>query len=983
MKKSLIFMKTIFLLVLFLISVTISYAQEKSISGKVTDDDGLGIPGVTVLEKGTTNGTVTDVDGNYSLTVSSSAAIVVFSYVGMTTREIEVGDQSVIDVTMEASAIGLDEVVVVGYGTQKKSDITGSVASVSTERLEQIPNTNFAQALQGAVPGININTNAAGAEGNNMSILIRGRNSIEASNTPLIVLDGIPYSGSISEINPDDIKSIEVLKDASSAAIYGSRGSNGVILITTKKGEKGKPAIQYNGFYGIQEIANVPDILTGPEFWEFKMTRNPDQITDSEREIYESGTWTDWIDETTRMGQKQQHTLSLSGGTDNMNYFLSGTYLDVAGIAVGDDFKRYSTRFNFEAKVNDWISIGSNTQLSLTDRSGFAPSWSGGVDGAFYMNPLTKVRDENGKLTVYPWPEDIYWGNPLASTLADSKDNSYKVFTNNYFNISIPWVEGLEYKLNTGVEYAHRERNSYYGRDTKSGREDGGRSDSRNRVDNNYIVENILSYTREFGAHRIFATALYSFQKDRWEEHRVQAQGFPNDVLTWHQASTGNLVNPSSGYQNENIISQMLRLNYGYDSRYLITLTGRRDGFSGFGTNRKWGIFPSVALGWNIANESFFEPVELINQLKLRASFGENGNQAVGPYETLARLSEFSYLDGTATAPGYMPSKLGNPELGWESTRSYNIGLDFGMLDGRISGSLDAFNADTYDLLLDRSISPVHGITSITENIGKTNNQGIEAMVTSYNISKPDLKWETTATFSYNKNKIVSLYGYLDEEGVEVDDVGNRWFIGEPIRVNFGRLFDGVWQLDDVIANSAQPEANPGDAKIVDVNEDGKIDDDDRVIQGQRDPKILWGLNNTLGYKDFTLTFFIHGVNGVTKNNSLMNDDVWSSRRNTTMKNWWTPDNPTNDFYANSDDAQRYGATFYEKADFIRLKDITLSYDIPQSLRSRIGFNRLRVYVTGRNLLTITKFGGLDPELSSDRDVPLQKEYLIGLILGF
>lgn len=983
MKKNQIFFKTAFSFLVLALFVFMSNAQTRNLTGKVIGNDGLGIPGVTVLVKGTTTGTVTSIDGDYSLNVGSDATILVFSYVGMKAQEIEIGNQTVINVNLKPSAIGLDEVVVIGYGTQKKSDITGSVASVSSERLEQIPNVNFAQALQGAVPGITITTNSAGAEGNDMSILVRGRNSIEASNTPLIVLDGIPYNGSISEINPDDIKSIEVLKDASSAAIYGSRGSNGVILITTKRGQIGKPTLSYNGFYGIQQIASVPDVLSANEFWDFKMTRNPDLITDSEREMHEAGQFTDWIDETTRMGKRQQHTLSLSGGTENMNYFISGTYLDVTGIAVGDEFQRFSTRMNLEAKVNKWFTLGTNTQLSLTDRGGFTPSWSGGVDGAFYMNPLTKVRDENGKLTIYPWPEDIYWGNPLANTLADSKDKSYKVFTNNYVNITIPWVDGLQYKLNTGVNYANRERNSYYGRDTKSGKEDGGRSDSRNRVDNNYLVENILSYNKEFGLHNIFATALYSYQKDNWEEHRIQAQGFPNDVLTWHQASTGNLVDPSSGYQNETIISQMLRLNYSFDSRYLITLTGRRDGFSGFGSNRKWGIFPSLALGWNIANETFFESVDFMNQLKLRGSYGENGNQAVGPYETLARLSEFSYLDGTATAPGYFPSKLGNPELGWESTKSMNIGIDFGFLGNKITGSIDAFNAETFDLLLDRNISPVHGITSITENIGKTNNQGIELMVTSYNISKPDFKWSTTGTFSYNKNEIVSLYGYLDEEGIEVDDVGSRWFIGEPIRVNFGRLFDGVWQLDDDIANSAQPDAKPGDAKIVDANKDGKIDDQDRVIQGQRDPKFLWGLTNSLNYKDFTLTFFIHGVNGVTKSNDLMNDDVWSSRRNTTPKNWWTPENPTNDFYANSDQAMRNGATFYENADFIRLKDISLSYDLPVSFRSKIGFNKLRVYVTGRNLMTITQFGGLDPELGSDRDVPLQKEYLVGLILGF
>jgi TonB-linked SusC/RagA family outer membrane protein len=970
-------------------------AQVRTITGTVSNETGETLPGVNVVIEGTTIGTTTNVNGSYSIDVPASNNVLVFSYIGMVTKRVPIGNLSVIDVTMEMETIGMDEVVVVGYGTQKKSDITGAVASVGQERLEQIPNTNFAQALQGAIPGVTVSTNSASAEGGNMSIMVRGRNSIEASNTPLIVLDGIPYGGSISEINPDDIESIEVLKDASSAAIYGSRGANGVILVTTKKGTVGKPTINYNGYYGVQEIASLPDIMDGEEFWEFKNTRNPDAITESEQQVYESGEWTDWIDVTTRTGKKQQHTLSLSGGTTKMNYFISGTYLDVEGVAVGDDFQRYTTRFNFEADVADWFALGSNTQLSLADRSGFSPNWSGGTAGAFWMNPLTKAYDEDGKLTIYPWPDDPYWGNPLAGTIAESKDKRYGVFTNNFAVVKVPWIPGLQYKLNTGVDYSIRERASYYGRDTKQGLENGGESDTRHRVDHDYTVENILSYEKEFGVHKIFATALYSYQQSGYEEHRTQAQGFPNDVLTWHQASTANLVEPSSSFRKETILSQMLRLNYSYDSRYLITLTGRRDGYSGFGTNRKWGTFPSVALGWNMANENFFEDVDFINQLKLRASYGRNGNQAVGPYETLSRLSERSYLYWASTAPGYRPTQLGNPDLGWETTESTNIGIDFGFFEGKLAGSLDAYNSDTYDLLLDRSISPVHGITSITENIGKVNNKGIELMVHSYNFQKPNFTWTTSATMSYMKNEIVSLYGYLDEDGNEIDDLGNRWFIGQPIRVNYGRVFDGIWQLDDDIENSAQPDAIPGDAKIVDQitvdtdgdgipdEPDGVINDEDRVIQGQRDPKFLWSLTNTVNYKAFTLTVFVHGVHGNKKSNSLMTDNVWSSRRNTTLKNWWTEDNPSNDWIGISEDNQTHGAAFIENAGFVRLKDVTLSYDLPNNLTSRIGFDQLRIYATGRNLLTITDYNGLDPELNSDRSTPLQKEYLIGLTLGF
>ena len=969
-------------------------SAQKTVKGIVTSGDDKPLPGVTVFVKGTTNGTVTNADGTYSITKVSEESIIVFSFIGMQKQEVTVGDQSTINIIMDVDAIGLDEVVAVGYGTQKKSDITGAVASVDKERLEQVPNSNFAQALQGAIPGVSISSNSSSAEGGDMSIMIRGRNSIAATNTPLIILDGIPYGGSISEINPDDINAIEVLKDASSAAIYGSRGANGVILITTKRGKKGKPSVSYNGYYGIQKIAKFPEVMDGEEFYQFKMTRNPEEFSNSELEVYESGEWTDWIDVTTRQGKKQQHTLSLNGGTDKMNYFISGTYLDVAGVAVGDNYARYSTRFNLEAEVTDWFILGFNTQLSLADRGGFAPDWSSGTAGAYWMNPLTKAYEDDGSLTIYPWADDPYWGNPLANTIVDNKDKRYKVFTNNYAIVKLPWVPGLEYKLNTGLEYANREQNSYFGRDTKEGLETGGKSDTRNRVDNDYTVENILSYTKEFGNHKIFATALYSYQSSEGEEYRLQAQGFTNDVLTWHQASTGNLIEPSSSYSKETILSQMLRLNYSYDSRYMFTVTGRRDGFSGFGKNRKWGIFPSLALGWNVANEGFMSSVDAVSSLKLRGSYGQNGNQAVGPYETLARLSEMSYLNGTVTASGYRPMKLGNTELGWETTESLNIGLDFGFFNGKLSGSIDAYNSDTHDLLLERSISPVHGITRITENIGKTNNKGIEVMLRSYNISKPDFKWTTSGTFSYTKNKIVSLYGYLDENGNEIDDIANKWFIGQPIRVNYGRVFDGIWQLDDDIANSSQPKAIPGDAKIVDQitvdtdgdgvvdAPDGVINDDDRVIQGQRDPKFLWGLTNSFSYKAFTLTVFVHGVHGNQRTNSLMSDDVWSSRRNTTKKNWWSPENPTNEWIGNSDLNTTNGALFLEKAGFVRIKDISLAYELPANFCSKIGFSKLKVYATGRNLYTITNYNGLDPELSSDRGTPLQKEFLIGLILG-
>jgi TonB-linked SusC/RagA family outer membrane protein len=948
-------------------------SQNISITGVVKDENGGVLPGVTVLLKTTTTGTTTNGDGKYTLTVPDGNGILIFSYIGYATEEVPINKRSTIDVSLVPDIKALSEVVVVGYGTQKRSDLTGSVASIPAQRLEQVPNNNFAQALQGSVPGVNITTNSAGAEQNDVSILIRGRNSITASNNPLIVWDGVPYSGSISDINPTDIESIEVLKDASATAIYGSRGSNGVILITSKRGREGKPTITYDGSYGIQQMANLPDWLNGEEFYLFKEARQASSLTPSEKEIYANGSWVNWMDLATRTGQRHQHTLSVAGGTENTKYYISAALMDVKGIAINDDFSRYSTRINLETAVTKWLKLGTNTQLSLSNRSGEGPSWG----SIFLTNPLTKAYEEDGSLSIYPWPEYIINDNPLSPTLHNNEDKTYKVFTNNYLDISFPFLPGLTYRLNTGVEFTNRDWATYQGRNVRVGLENGGIANTENNVRNNVIIENIVSYQRQFNRHNLYITGLYSYQQDRSRMQGISSRGFPNDILTWHQAQVGKLVQPRSNFSEEDLISQMLRINYGYDSRYLLTLTGRRDGYSGFGSETKYGIFPTIALGWNIFNEAFMKNIRQLNELKLRVSYGQNGNQAVGPYRTLSRMREEPYLNGTATAPGYVPSRLGNPNLGWETTTSFNVGLDYALLNNRIKGTLDYFNAHTEGLLLERQISSVHGISTITQNIGKTNNRGIELGLTSYNIQGKEFTWFTNANFSMVKNKIVDLYGNGK------DDVLNRWFVGQPIRVNYGLVFDGVWQLNDDYDNAHQQNAEPGFLKIKDVNGDNTITDQDRIVQGQIDPVYIWGLNNTLSYKNFTLYFLFQGMHGHQRFNPLRADDVGDDIvRNTLKQNWWTPDNPTNEHFANHRRANSQLVGIIEDLGFVRFKDISLSYDISSNLLSKIGMRRTKIYVSGRNMATFTRWTGLDPELNDQLNVPLQKEYVVGLTFG-
>lgn len=964
-----------FLCFLFFLFHT-AFSQLTPLTGKVTDVEGKPLENISVTIKGSNAGTTTAANGTYQLTAARPGGnVLVFSSVGYGMQEIKQGRGNTIDARLDKSDQSMNAVVVVGYGTQKKSDVTGAVASVDRKRLENLPNTNFAQALQAAVPGISIGQNGGGAEGNDLSIRIRGRNSITASTTPLIILDGVPYSGSISDINPADIESINVLKDASSAAIYGSRGSNGVILLTTKRGTRGDPVISYDGFYGVQNYTNIPDRLTPEEFYQYKTTREPGSITTSEQAVYDSKNFPDWVDLVTRQGQRMQHSLGIRGGGDKFRYYISGTYLDVKGISLGDKFKRYSTRFNLEANVKKWLTLGTNTQLSYNDRSGLAANF-GDYVGAFRFNPLTTAFNADGTPTIYPWPQDLFFSNPLAPTLASNVDETRKIISNNYVNVDLP-VKGLSYRLNTGVEYTVRNQNTYWGLNTRTGVQNRGSLSINNSSNGNYLVENILNYNRSFGMHTVAFTGLYSVQDDISRGDALSATGFPNDVLTYYQANVASSISPSASYNKATLISEMGRINYAYNSRYLLTLTARRDGSSNFGRNNKYAFFPSIALGWNISDEAFLAKSELISSLKLRLSYGSNGNQDIPANNTLARLSTRSYVDGSTTQPGYIPTSLGNPNLRWETTTGFNAGLDFSLYKGRIAGTLDGYSKQTRDLLLSREISSVQGVTSILQNIGKTANWGMELGLNTINVKTKDFNWSTNLSVSFNRNTIKDVYG----DGK--NDTLNQYFIGQPIDVNFSYKYGGVWQSTDDLTK-APTGTKAGYAKVVDVNGDGKITPaGDRVIIGSRQPDFIYGIANTFTYKNLSLYAFIQGVQGTSRINNLISDNVQNGVRNNTFrKNYWTPTNPTNDYYANVIGANVYNVNIYESDSYARLKDLSLAYTFSPKWIGKLTLNRLKVYATARNLVTITKWTGLDPELNSQEDIPLQKEFIIGLNIG-
>lgn len=953
-----------------------------TVSGKVLDEEGNPLQNVSVLIKGMSQGTTTANDGNFSVEVPEKGGTLVFSFVGYSNLEVKVNKAATLSLILKRDEATSDEIVVVGYGSQRKRDVTGSVASVPKERLQQLPNTNIAQALQGAVPGLQINSNGGSAEGNDVSILIRGRNSISASNSPLIIWDGVPYTGGISEINPADVESIEILKDASAAAIYGSRGANGVIIVTSKQGKRGRLNVTYDGFYGTQTIINKPDLMTGPEFYEFKKSRlniPANSLTPSEEAIYAAGKWIDWYDLATQTGTRSQHSLGVSGGSDKVNFYIGATYLDVKGIAINDKFERYSLKPSLDVRFNSWLSLGSVTQLSFQDRSGLPATFSGDF-GANFMNPLTAAYGADGKPTVYAWPEYNTAGNPLGDLLAINRDNSYRIFSSNNLKIDFPFVKGLSYKINTGVEFDNNQRKTYNGVDTKEGFENNGTAVNYNSVERNFTVENILTYNRVFGKHSVNFTGLYSSQKNDFDRDQLTGVGFPNDVLTNYQMNTATLLTPSSAQFSQSILSQMARVNYGFDSRYLLTLTARRDGYSGFGANTKYGVFPSLALAWNIANEKFASQLSYLNTLKLRASYGLNGNQAVSSYQSLATLSTRGYLSGTNLLTGYVPSRLANEKLGWESTRSLTIGLDFGFLGNRIQGSLDYYASRTQDLLLERNISSVQGFTRVLQNIGKTSNKGIELSLNTVNIKANKFTWSTNLNMSHNTNKIIDLYG----DGK--DDLANRWFIGKPIRVHYGLKYDGIFKSAEEVAASAQStSAKPGYVRVLDADGDGTINTAaDRIILGNQDPRFIWGMTNNFKYGNFSLMVFFHGVVGITKSNPTENDAVYGDvRLNTTKKDWWSEKNPTGTHFANDALANQFNVGFFERADFTRFKDLSLAYDLPRKVLEKINVNTMKLYVTGRNLATFTPYRGLDPEINNQLGVPLQREVIFGLNVSF
>lgn len=984
-------------------------AQEKTITGSINDSMGEALIGATVQVKGAASGTITDFEGNFTLSGVKDGDVLLVSYIGYNSTEVQVSGNKPLAITLKENVQILNEVVVVGYGVQKKSDITGAVSSLSTEMLEERPQTNIIQSLQGAIAGLNVSITGSNAEGSSSATTIRGSNSITASNKPLIIMDGIPFDGPWSEINSTDVQSIEVLKDASSAAIYGARGANGVILITTKKGDASKLNVSYNAFFTFSKPINIPRMMNGEEFWKYKLqaleeanttTPTPENpqpwlanMTDTEIRMHEAGQYTDWVDAITRNAFSQQHNLSFRGGADKTKYYISLNYINSEGVALNNQFERYNFRINLEQEFFSWLKYSTNTQLGRYNRSGNSPDFG----RAFLMIPLAEPYNEDGSVKLKAWEHssEAFNRNPLSNINEKNSDVRYKVIANNAIDITVPWVKGLSYKLNTGFTLETSSWKNYKGRDTYQGEGSNGELNTDDWNSTDWIVENIISYANQFGKHNVFFTGLYSSQSKVREQTGMSGKDFPNDVMYYYQPSKAGTLSGSASYWKQNHISQMARLNYSYDSRYLLTLTARRDGYSAFGEDSKFGVFPSMALGWNLSNERFFansKVADVVSSLKLRTSYGKNGNEAVsGAYVTLPNLNTFNYLtDDHKPMYGFYPVKLASPNLGWETTTSFNIGLDFGLLGGRIQGTFDMYWSSTNDLLLQRTIPTINGTNVLLDNVGETSNNGWELQVTSTNINKKDFKWSTTLNMVHYDTKIKNV-GLFDENGKPIDDVASGWFIGNPVGSNYDYVFNGIWQIAD--ANNPKgaqdpnyPNSIPGYMKYKDIDGEVGITTADKTIIGRSIPDITIGMMNMLSYKNLSLSFFINSQFGRTARNYLKDVNSNSYAQNKMMLEFWTPENPINTYPKNqlNSGVNPEGAGFYEKTDFIRLQDVTLSYKLPKRWLNAAGIQRLEVYTNIKNLYTWTKWTGLDPEfIGSQRAAPQLRSVVLGIKFDF
>ncbi|HAZ03388.1 MAG: hypothetical protein A2W90_00015 [Bacteroidetes bacterium GWF2_42_66] len=982
--------------------------QPKAVSGKVTDFSGVPIPGVSVVVKGTTNGIITNADGNYSLKNVPGDAILVFSFVGMKSQEVVVVDDNVINVKMQEETVGLEEVVAVGYGSMRKKDVTGSVASVGRNDILSNPYMNAVQSIQGKVAGIDIYSTSA-KPGDTPTIRVRGNRSIKASNDPLYVVDGIPFVGNLKDVNSSDIESIEILKDASATAIYGSRGANGVVLVTTRKGKTGKTEISVDSYYGVQ-INNEEKFMSPAKFVDMrrwaqrnagkyasdvpdleldkKMFYYPDKyVIESISAAYdENGNYDpskirsfDWIDAISQTGTIQDHQLSMVGGTDKTKVSFSAGYFENKGGIKGFSYSKYSLRLSIDQVINDWMTIGGSMASSFNMKKETNNSI---YSYAAQTNPLNPFRDENGILQLYPGGE--LFPNALLVLDNDFIENKANRFYGSYYaEIKLP--AGFKYRLNFGPDYQDGRTGNFNG---SQGSRLGGTASASSSMFNqfHYTLDNLIYFDKTFkDIHRLGATLLQSSEEYKYENLEGKVDGLPYEYQQWYNLGTAtSITGVGSGYSRWALNSYMGRVNYSFKDRYSVTVTGRYDGSSRLAGGHKYTFFPSAAFSWRVTEEPFMSNIKSVDDLKIRIGYGETGNTSIDPYATLGSLSRTTYANGDNGFLGYAPNALVNSSLKWETTAQYNIGVDFSLFNNRLSGTIDAYRQNTSDLLLPRQLPIASGFTSITQNIGSTRNSGLEVSISGVILKTASgFTWDADVMFYINKEEITELYYG------KVDDIGNKWFIGKPINTYYDYKFDGIWQDSDedkalmAIYNANGSSYAPGEIRIFDKDGNQKINADDRMILGSDVPKWTGSITSNMQYKGFDLSFFLYTRQGQMHYDVMLANH--EARYSGIDVNYWTPENHSNSWprpLAGRQEALNYTTLCYQDGSFIKLKTVTLGYTLPKSVLSDIDVSRLRIYITAQNPWIYKKCWSIDPE-SLGLTVPTVKTFMAGISVSF
>lgn len=995
------------------------------VSGKVSDDVGV-LPGVNVQVKGTSNGTQTDFEGGYSLESIDAEAILVFSFIGFQTQEVSIDNRNKIDVVLQEDLESLEEVVVVGYGSQKKSDLTGSVSTISSESIQERPVTNPEEALAGKAAGVNVSTNS-GRPGGDTNIRIRGNNSINSSNSPLYVVDGVIGAGPINYLNPNDIESMEVLKDASATAIYGARGANGVIIITTKRGGGGEGRVTYDTYTSIGVLANKLDVLNSEEFLAVEMNsynnaekydpngwaqgkyKDPMSFRDNEKLFDENGNPlydTDWQEEATRTAITQSHNLSFAGGDNDNSYTLSLNYVDQEGIMLESSLRRYSARFVTDNQVKDWLKVGGSLTFNHVEENR--------VDGA--TGGLTPLRMMIETLPIIPvkYQDGTYGSNGDYPNMEGGENpvnllrnrtsvfNTQTVLGNVYADFSI--TEDLKFRSTLGANIINEKNDFYSGRSLRQLSADfEGEATISNVRSNYWQFENYLTYNKEFNEDNVLeALGGIGWQQLSYYYSFSGARGFSDDFYQYNNLSVGaNPLTPDSDTYQWGLNSYFGRLNYKLKDKYLFTITGRLDGSSRFGTDNKRAFFPSAAFAWKASEENFLNDSNTINKLKLRTSYGETGNTEIGVYQSLASLTSSTAILSSQRAPGVGIGTLANPDLKWEKTAQFDAGLELGLFKNAIQLEGDVYYKKTTDMLLSAPVPSSSGYTSIYKNVGSMENRGLELSLETRNISSENFDWSTSFNISFNKNEITALGSANDDifPGPYFLSNTNILRVGESVGSFYGLIREGTWGQDEA-SEAAKYGLLPGDIKHADLNEDGQINASDRTIIGNSYPKGFGALFNSFRYKNFDLTVdiqFSYGNDVLNLSRHSGEDRTGQANSYSTVLNGWNPEN-TNTMVAQNRPAKSYYTTnidtrMVEDGSFIRGRNLILGYNFTDKLIETLGLNSLRVYGSLQNFFLITDYTGYDPEVSTYGDsfaqgitffdYPKPRTFTLGLNVNF